>query len=116
MVSHVPPVTVYPSARKSSVRSLFHLRCSFERHRVQMLVKFRHQPDFVFLHHPRRFVTILVILEPVFNRQPSHADVEARLRGIPVWIAPQNRRMLRNRRLEQDYVNAVMEFLSQVLA
>jgi hypothetical protein len=29
-----------------------------------------------------------VILEPVFNRQPSHADVEARLRGIPVWIAP----------------------------
>ena len=81
-----------------------------------MLVKFRHQPDSVFLHGPRRFVTILVILEPVFNRQPSHADVEARLRGIPVWIAPQNRRMLRNRRLEQDYVNAVMEFLSQVLA
>ena len=79
-----------------------------------MLVKFRHQPDSVFFHRPRRFVTTLVILEPVFNRQPGHADVEARLRRIPVWIAPQNRRMLRNCRLEQDYVNAVMEFLSQV--
>ena len=95
---------------------LFHLRRSFERHRVQMLVKFRHQPDSVFLHRPRGFVTILVILESVFNRQPSHADVEARLRGIPIWIAPQNRPMLCNRMLEQVYVNAVMEFLSQVPA
>jgi hypothetical protein len=33
-----------------------------------MLVKFGHQPDSVFLHRPRRFVTLLVILEPVFNR------------------------------------------------
>jgi hypothetical protein len=81
-----------------------------------MLVKFRHQPDSVFLHRPRRFVTILVIFESVFDRQPSYTDVEARLRGIPIWIAPQNRPMLRNRWLEQDYVNAVMEFLSQVLA
>ena len=59
---------------------------------------------------------MLVILESVFYRQPGHADVDARLRGIPIWIAAQNRRMLRNRRLEQNYVNAVMEFLSQVRA
>ena len=81
-----------------------------------MLVKFRHQPDSVFLHRPRGFVALLVILESVFNREPSHADVEARPRGIPIWIAAQNRAMLRHRRLEQDYVDAVMEFLSQALA
>ena len=81
-----------------------------------MLVKFGHQPDSVFLHRPRRFVTIFVILESVFNWQPRHADVDARLRGIPIWIAAQNRRVLRNHRLEQNYVNAVMEFFSQTLA
>jgi hypothetical protein len=37
--------------------------------------KFGHQPDSVFLHGPRRFVTILVILESVFDRQPGHANV-----------------------------------------
>ena len=81
-----------------------------------MLVKFGHQPDSVFLHGPRRFVTILVILESVLDRQTGHANVDAWLRRISVWITPQNRRMLRNCRLEQDYINAVMEFLSQVLA
>jgi hypothetical protein len=81
-----------------------------------MLVEFRHQPDSVFLHRPRGLVAILVILEPVFYRQSSHADVEARLLGIPVWIAAQDRAVLRNLWIEQDYVDAVMEFLSQALA
>jgi hypothetical protein len=58
---------------------LFHLRRRFEGHRVQMFVKFRHGADSVFLHRPRGFVALLVILEPVFNRQPSHADIEARI-------------------------------------
>ena len=113
MVFHVPPVTVYPSARKSSVRSFSICAAVRTASGLQMLVKFKHQPDSVFFHRPRRFVTALVILDR-FNRQPSHAHVEARLRGFPVGIAPQNRRMLRNCRLEQDYVNAVMEFLSQI--
>lgn len=34
----------------------------------------------------------------------------------PDWIAAQNRRVLRNGRLEQNHVNAVMEFFSQALA
>jgi hypothetical protein len=80
-----------------------------------MLVKFRHQTDSVFLHRPCGFETLLVILESVFNRQPSHADVEARFRGIPIRIAAQSRGMLRNLRLELDYVNAVTEFLGQVV-
>ena len=116
MVPHVPPVTVLPLRTQIFAQILFHLRRGFEGHRVQMLVKFRHQPDSVFLHRPRGFVTILVILESLFNRQPRHADVDARLRGIPIWIAAPNRRMLRNRRLEQNHVNAVMEFFSQTLA
>ena len=51
----------------------------------------------------------------MFNGQAGHADVDARLCGIPVWIAALNRAMLGDLRLEQNYINAVMEFLSQAL-
>jgi hypothetical protein len=58
---------VYPSARRSSLRSFSICATASKSIGFTCWVKFRHQPDAVFLHRPRRFVTLLVILESVFN-------------------------------------------------
>jgi hypothetical protein len=64
---------------------------------------------------PSADLSIFVILDPVLNRQPRHADVDARLRD-PDLDCNAEQTVLRNHRLEQNYVNAVMEFFSQTLA
>ena len=70
----------------------------------------------VFFHYPRRLVTVLVILESMFGRQPAHPDINARLRRIPLRIDPQNSRMARYLRIEQDHINVVMKFLRRRIA
>jgi hypothetical protein len=58
-------------------------------------------------------MSFLMVLEPVLDRQSRHADVDAWLRRVPVWVQPQHRRMLKEHgRVEEYHVYAVVQGLA----
>ena len=86
----------------------FHLHRRLERHRVQVCKEFRQQPDAVAFDHIRGFDTCLMIGETLHRCQASHADVDARLRGIALRIFRAHFAELAHGRIEQHDVNVVM--------
>ena len=76
-----------------------------------MFVKLWHQSHSIFPDDPGRFVTVLVILKSVIDRDSSHPNIHARLQCIAFWIEPQNRRMFCDGVLQQDDVNIMVKRL-----
>jgi len=74
-----------------------------------MLVKFWHQPQPVFLHHPSRLVAVLVVFESVIDRESGHPDVNTRFERIAFGIEPQNGRMFGDCVIEQNHVDVVVK-------
>jgi hypothetical protein len=87
----------------------FHLDRSVKGHWIQMFVKLWHQSDAIFSDYPRRFVAVLVILEPVVNRNSRHSNIDAGLRRISLWVKAQDRGMLCDSVLQQNNVNVMVK-------
>ncbi len=88
-----------------------HLRGCFEWHWVEMRVQLRHQPNAIFPNDSRRLVSVLMIFKAMIDRQPRHADINARPHRIPFRIQPQNRRFLERSSRQQNHIHAVMKLL-----
>ena len=65
-----------------------HLDRCFKGHRVQMLVKFWHQPHTIFSDDPGRFVAVSVIFESAVDRDSCHPNIYARLQWIAFRVEP----------------------------
>ncbi len=77
-----------------------------------MLVKLWHQSHSIFPDDPGRFVTVLVILKSVIDRNSGHPDIHARLQWIAFRVEPQNRGMLCYSIVQQNHINIMMKRLS----
>jgi hypothetical protein len=77
-----------------------------------MFVKLWHQAQAVFPEDPSRFIAVFVIFQSLINGNPRHTNVNAGFRLLAFRIEPQNRRMLENGRIEENDVDAVMQFLA----
>jgi hypothetical protein len=86
----------------------FHPRRRFKRHRIQMRIKLRQQPNPITLHHIRRLHTRFMILKPLLRRKPRHPDINARLLRIPLRILRTHLPQAPNRRIQQHNINIVM--------
>jgi hypothetical protein len=76
-----------------------------------MGVQLRHQPHTIFPNKSRCLVSVLVIFKSVIDRQPSHPDVNTRLRRVPFRIQPPDRQVLQRPSRKQNHVHAVMKLL-----
>ena len=90
----------------------FHLHCRLERHRVQVRVEFRQQPDTVTLHNPRILDSRFVVLKAFLRRQSRHAYIHTGLLGVTLSVCGPHFSDFANGRIEQDDVNTVIRSLA----
>src|SRR5208282_6106749 len=60
-------------------------------HRIEKSVQLRDQAETVFSYDPGRFLSSLVILEALLDRQSCHADVNAWLCWLAIRVQTQDR-------------------------
>jgi len=89
-----------------------HLDCGFIRHRIQMLIQLRQKSNAISPDHRRGFDTLLMVFEPFFRRQSSHADIDTRLATITVRVFGTDAADFRHRRIQQHDIDIVMMLLS----
>ncbi len=87
----------------------FHFDRCFEGHGVEVLVEFGHEAEAVCADSPGGFVAVLMVFEAMLHGQAGHADVDARLFRVATGIGAKDRRVLRDLRIEQDHIDAVVE-------
>lgn len=86
----------------------FHGDRRLEWHWVEDFVEFRQKADAKEFNHAGGFQPAFMILEALLGRKAGHADVNAGLRGVAVWVGPPNFREPGRRWFEQDHIHVMM--------
>jgi len=76
-----------------------------------MLEKFGQQFHAVSLDHPRRFVTVAMVLEPMLDRQSGHSDINAGFLRVAIRIKAVHEPILEDRVIQKNNVNVMMKLI-----
>jgi hypothetical protein len=108
--NQVPPVTVYPSARKSSVKSFSICAAASKGIGFKCSNSSGINRTPYFLTTQADFVTVFVVFESVIDGNAGHSDINTWFGGIAFRIEPQDGNMFGDLIVQQNHVNTVVEY------